>query len=201
MLKPLFHHKHSLLWPHLNFKFSRSWLWLPSPKAWLQAFCLLPLAIPGFKIIVSGLAWFYWLKFPGSWLAASLIFIVMHLFIPVLVLGILHYVVKSLLLDSARAIRYQTWQFALSTLIIIVLSFLGTVGITNGLEAIGDQIFQSGQLTNAGLSSFSANSVRNFIFDLDTYHFPYYAWFVWLIVTAYLYQLEENMFFSPQKGV
>jgi hypothetical protein len=145
MLKPLFRQIHPPSVSNKDIMAALTPHWFPSRRSWLQALCLLPLAIPGIRMILSGLSWFEWLRFPGGWLVASVVFILIHLILPVIILGIAYRAAQSFWQvrnpASSRRIRW----FACSTVAIIVLSFLGTASVTTLLEIVSwlRQLFPS----------------------------------------------------------
>jgi hypothetical protein len=156
----------------------------------VKALCLLPLAIPGVRVVMSGLSWFTWLNFPLSGFVATMMFIIMHVVMPILILALLYQVLRSLWPSETPRSSSQVWWFAISTFSIVVLSFLGTLGIAALTELSLCQIppltsFCSSRFVNTELTDIAAN--------LDTYNFQFYNWIVWTIVTAYLYQLEHYL--------
>jgi hypothetical protein len=175
--------------------------WLPTSASWIRALCLLPLAIPGVRVVVSGLAWFNWLNFPFSWLVAITMFTVMHLAIPVLMLAVFYHLSRSLWPHTPRS-TYRTAWFAVSTMAIIILSFVGTIGVAAVAEASVCRVPQLSALVGGCSNHFIQTGWQNLVSSIDTYNFRYYTWVVWLVITAYLYQLENNLQerrFSRQK--
>ncbi len=167
--------------------------WLPGRRSWLQALFLLPLAIPSMRLILSGLSWFEWLKFPGGWLVASVIFILVHLILPVIIMGVAYRAAQSFWKvrnpASSRRIRW----FACSTVAIIILSVLGTASVTTLLEIVSCQLLPAAKLTTTCSNYFPQMSLHNWLLNYETYDFGYYHWPVWLTITAFLYQWREKI--------
>jgi hypothetical protein len=193
MLKPLFQDINSLLLPNANFAPASTRRWIPSYKSWLKAICLLPLAIPGSRVIISGLSWFDWLRFPGSWLIASAIFILMHLVLPVFIIGIFYYIAQSFRQIKSTTRNYRIFWFSFSTTIIIILSFLGTVGVTALVNIASCQFPQPVKIAETCVNYFAVNDWQSLVLSLETYNFSYYQWLIWLTITAYLYKSEEQL--------
>jgi hypothetical protein len=166
--------------------------WLPTSSSWIRALCLLPLALPGVRVVVSGLAWFNWLNFPFSWLLATTMFTVMHLAIPMLMLAGLYHLTRSLWPQSPRSVGRTAW-FAISTMVIILLSFAGTVGVAALAEISVCRVPQLSMLVGGCSNHFVRSGWQDLVASIDTYNFRYYTWMLWLVITAYLYQLETNV--------
>lgn len=194
MLKPLFQDINSLLLSNASFLPAATRRWLPRYKSWLKAICLLPLAIPGSRVIISGLSWFDWLSFPGSWLIAAAIFILMHLVLPVFIIGIFYCVARSFWQIKSPAHSYQILWFSFSTMAIIILSFLGTVIITDLLKVASCHFLQVATVAETCVSYFAVSDWKSLVLSLETYNFSYYQWPIWLIISAYLYKLDEQYF-------
>ena len=171
---------------HHDIKTAPTPRWLPSRRSWLQALFLLPLAIPGIRLILSGLSWFEWLRFPGSWLVASTVFILIHLILPVIILGIAYRAVQLLWRVQNPASSRRIRWFACSTVAIIILSFLGTVGVTTLLEIVSCQLLPTAKFT--ACSNHFPFTLQNWLLNYEAYDFNYYHWPVWLIITTFLYQ-------------
>ena len=186
MLKPLFRQINSPSVSHKDIKAALTPHWLPSRRAGLQALLLMPLAIPGIRLILSGLSWFEWLKFPGGWLVASVVFILIHLILPVIILGIAYRAAQALWRVQNPASSRRVRWFACSTVAIIILSFLGTVSVTTLLEIASCQLLPAAKLT-ACSNNFPV-TFQNWLLNYEAYDFSYYHWSVWLIITTFLYQ-------------
>lgn len=173
--------------------------WLPTKTAWIRALCLLPLVLPGMRVVASGLSWFTWMSFPFSWLLAAVMFMTMHVAIPVLILAGLYQLVMSWRRSSNRS-AYRTAWFAISTIVIIFLSFAGTVSITTIIENSICQIVQSFTSSNVCMGHFAPTGIQDLAASIDAYNFQFYTWALWLTITAYLYQLENILQerYSPQ---
>jgi hypothetical protein len=163
--------------------------WLPTSTSWIRALCLLPLAMPGIRVVVSGLAWFTWLNFPFSWLVATTMFTIMHLVIPVLMLAGLYHLSRSLWPNTPKSIYRNIW-FAVSTMAIILLSFTGTVGVAALAEVSVCRVPQLSILVGGCSNHFVQTGWQDLVNSIDTYNFRYYTWMLWLIMAAYLYQIE-----------
>jgi hypothetical protein len=193
MLKPLFRQINPLSVFHKDIMAALTPHWLPSRRFWLQALFLIPLAIPGIRLILSGLSWFEWLRFPGGWLVASVVFILIHLILPVIILGITYRAAQSFWRvrnpASSRRIRW----LASSTIAIIILSFLGTASVTTLLEIVSCQLFPAAKFTSSCGNYLPQMSIQNWLLNYETYDFSYYHWPVWLTITAFLCQGQEKM--------
>jgi hypothetical protein len=165
--------------------------WLPTSASWIRAFFLLPLALPGVRVVVSGLAWFNWLNFPSGWLVAATMFTVMHLVVPVLILAGFYHLSRSLWPHTPRS-TYRTVWFAVSTMSIILLSFAGTIGVAALAELSVCRVPQLSMLVGGCSNHFIQTGFKNIAASIDTYNFRYYTWALWLVITAYLYQLETH---------
>jgi hypothetical protein len=165
---------------------------IPTKTSWIRALCLLPLVLPGMRVVSSGLSWFNWLNFPFGWLLAAVMFMTMHVAIPFLILAGLYQLVISRWQRSSRSSSQTIW-FALSTMAIILLSFAGTATITTVFESSICQIVQFFSASNVCIGRFASTGIQNLAAGIDTYNFQLYTWVLWLTITAYLYQLESNL--------
>lgn len=165
---------------------------IPTRTSWIRALCLLPLVLPGMRVVSSGLSWFNWLNFPFAWLLASVMFMTMHVAIPFLILAGLYQLVISKWQRSSRSISRTTW-FALATMAIILLSFAGTVTITNLFEGSICQVVQFFSANNVCMGRFAPTGIHDLAANIDAYNFQFYTWALWLTLTAYLYQLEDKL--------
>ncbi len=170
--------------------FQLSATWLPPKISWIRALCLLPLVLPGMRVVSSGFSWFNWLNFPFSWLVATMMFVMMHLAIPMLILAGLYNLVMSRF-SNFRSSTYRTVWFAISTIVIILLSFASTVGINNMLETSLCQVLS--MWSDACNSRFAPTSIQDLAVSIDSYNFQFYTWVLWLTITAYLYHLENKL--------
>ncbi len=193
MLKPLFRQITPPSVPNTDIMAVLTPHWFPSRRSWLKALFLLPLAIPGIRMILSGLSWFEWLQFPGSWLVATVIFIAIHLLLPVFILGIFYRAAQSFWQVKKPASSRRIRWFACSTIAIIILSFLGTVSITSLIEMVSCQLNPMAKFTTTCGNYFIQPNLKNWLLNQDTYDFTYYHWPVWLTITAFLYQLREKI--------
>jgi hypothetical protein len=164
---------------------------IPTKTSWIRALCLLPLVLPGMRVVSSGLSWFNWLNFPMGWLLAAVMFMTMHVAIPFLILAGLYQLVISRWQRSSRSISRTTW-FAFSTIAIILLSFAGTATITNVFEGSICQIVQSFSAANVCMGRFAPTGIQDLAANIDAYNFQLYTWALWITITAYLYQLENS---------
>jgi hypothetical protein len=167
---------------------------LPGPIAWFRALCLLPLAIPGVRVVLSGFAWYGWLQWmasPFDWLAATVMILIFHVAIPILVAAGFYHVVRTIWPGETSRSVYRTFWFAASTIVIIVLSFLGTVGIAALAEASICQVPQAAALVGGSCSNHFLHKDWDDVFSsMETYNFRYYNWLVWLPIAACLYRWE-----------
>jgi hypothetical protein len=193
MLEPLSQDTNFSRWRSTGLAYVRTHHWLPSWRSGLKALILLPLAIPGTRVILSGLSWFDWLKFPGSWLVATIIFILMHLLLPMVIVSVFYYTIRSCWQIKSPISIYQLSWFAFSTIAIILLSFLGTMGMTALVESSSCQLFQSFRLAETCGNYFAAIDLQNLVFNLENYSFSYFQWFGWLTCAAYLYELQGRL--------
>jgi hypothetical protein len=163
---------------------------IPTKTSWIRALCLLPLVLPGMRVVSSGLSWFNWLNFPLGWLLATVMFMTMHVAIPFLILAGLYQLVISGWQRSSRSISRTTW-FALSTMAIILLSFAGTATITNVFEGSICQIVQFFSAANVCVGRFAPTGIQDLAANIDAYNFQFYTWALWITITAYLYHVES----------
>ncbi len=163
--------------------------WFPPKTSWLRALCLLPLVLPGMRVVASGFSWFNWLTFPFGWLVATMMFVIMHVAIPLLILAGLHSLVTSKF-SNFQSSTYRTLWFAVSTIAIILLSFAGAVGITTMLETA---LCQVSILSDVCVSRFAPTGIQDLAVSIESYNFQFYTWALWLTITAYLYQLEGKL--------
>ncbi len=192
MLRPLLRYKDHVALPNIDILAALQRQRLPSRRSWVQALCLAPLAVPGMRMILAGLSWFEWLKFPGSWLVAALIFVLVHLLLPIGVIGTCYYLARSFWRAKTPVSHRQIWRFAYSTVVIMILSFLGTVSVTTLLEMFSCQLFPALKLTDTCVNYLVQTDFQDWLLNIETYKFAYYHWLVWLVLTAYLYQRTEK---------
>jgi hypothetical protein len=161
----------------------------PRPASWLKALCLLPLAMPGVKVVLSGFSWYGWLNFPFSWIPATAIMLVMHVVLPLLILAGIYWGVRSMW--STRSTMSQVAWFSGSTLAVIVLSFGMTIGIAALAELTVCRLPAAVTLIGGSCSNHFVNSdLGDLISSMETYNFRYYNWIVWFVCMAYCYHLE-----------
>jgi hypothetical protein len=170
---------------------------LPGPISWLRALCLLPLAMPGVKVVLSGFAlfsWLQWLGSPTSWLVATVLFLFLHILIPVMVAAGFYHVVRSIWPgETPRSWSRNLW-FAGSTVSIIVLSFLGTIGVAALAELSICQVPQAVAVVGGSCSNhFISKDIADIFASMETYNFRYYNWLVWMVITAFLYKFETRL--------
>jgi hypothetical protein len=178
---------------------SRSRLF-PQPISWLKALCLLPLAMPGVRVVLSGFAMYGWLNFPFSWVVATIVLLLMHVILPTLILAGVYWGVRSMW--STRSSISQAAWFSCSTMAIIVLSFCTTIGIAAISELTICRLPTAVILVGGSCSNhFVSSDIGDLISRMDTYDFRYYTWIVWFVVIAYMYQLEAHLHLRslPQK--
>jgi hypothetical protein len=193
MLKPLFRQINLLSVSNKDIMAAQTVDWLPSRRSWLQALFLIPLAIPGIRLILSGLSWFEWLRFPGGWLVASVVFILIHLILPVIILGIAYRAAQSFWRVRNPASSSRIRWLASSTVAIIIVAFLGTASVITLLEIFSCQLFPAAKFTSSCSNYFPQMSLQNWLLNYETYDFSYYHWPVWLTITAFLCQWREKM--------
>jgi hypothetical protein len=170
---------------------------LPGPIACFRALCLLPLALPGVRVVLSGLAWFEWLQGivpPLSWLLAIVLIGVFHIAIPLLVAAGFYQVVRTLWpSETPHSLRHNFW-FAGSTIAILVTAFLGTVG---GSFLAENSICQWPQVTalvgGSCSNHFINSSPQEWLSSMETYNFRWYNWLVWWAIAAVCYQQEKSL--------
>jgi hypothetical protein len=170
---------------------------LPGPIAWFRALCLLPLAMPGVKVVLSGFAlfgWLEWLGFPLGLLAASILFLVLHILIPILVAAGFYHVVRTIWPAETTGSWSRNLWFASSTIGIIVLSFVGTVGVAALAEMSVCQVPQAVVIVGGSCSNHFLNKdISEILGSMETYNFRYYNWLVWIVITAFLYRFETRL--------
>jgi hypothetical protein len=193
MLKPLFRQMSPASVSHKDIMAALTPQWLPGRRSWLQALFLLPLAIPGIRLILSGLSWFEWLRFPGGWLVASIVFILIHLILPVIIIGVAYRFAQSFWRVRNPASSCRIRWLACSTVAIMILSFLGTASATTLLEIVSCQLLPAVKLTTTCSNYFPPTNLQNWLLNYETYDFGYYHWLVWLIITAFLCKWREKI--------
>jgi hypothetical protein len=170
---------------------------LPGPISWFRALCLLPLAMPGVKVVLSGFALFGWLQWLGSPLGplvAGALFLVLHILIPILVAAGFYHVVRTIWPAETPGSWFRNLWFASSTIGIIVLSFVGTVGVAAVAEMSVCQVPQAVAIVGGSCSNHFINKDISEIFgSMETYNFRYYNWLVWIVITAFLYRFETRL--------
>jgi hypothetical protein len=161
----------------------------PRPASWLKALCLLPLAMPGVKVVLSGFSWYDWLNFPFGWIPATVIMLLMHVVLPLLIVAGIYWGVRSMW--STRSTVSQVAWFAASTVAVIVLSFGITVGIAALAELTICRLPVAISLLGGSCSNHFVNSdLGDLVSSMETYNFRYYTWIVWFVCMAYCYHLE-----------
>jgi hypothetical protein len=161
----------------------------PKPVFWFKALCLLTLAMPIVRVVLSGFAWFGWLNFPFSWLAATGIVSVLHVLFPMAIIAGIYWGVRSMW--SARTTAPQALWFACSTMAIAVGSFLTTLLIAALAESTICRLPTATILVGGSCSNhFLSTDATDIISSMETYNFRYYTWFLWLMLMAYCYQAE-----------
>jgi hypothetical protein len=167
---------------------------VPGPISWFRALCLLPLAIPGVRVVLSGFAWYGWLQWlasPFDWLAATAMILTFHVAIPILIAAGFYHVVRIIWPGETSRSIYRTFWFAASTVAILVLAFAGTVGVAALAEASICRVPQAAALVGGSCSNhFLGKDWEDIFSSMETYNFRYYNWLVWLAITAFLYRLE-----------
>jgi hypothetical protein len=164
----------------------------PRPVFWLKALCLLPLAMPVVRMVLSGFSWFGWLSFPFSWLAATAIFAVFHVLLPIALIAGIYWGVRSMW--SAKSSVSQILWFTCSTMAIVMLSFGATLAISAAAESTICRFPTATILMGASCTNhFSNTDVADVITSQETYNFRYYTWFLWWMLIAYMYQLEAYL--------
>jgi hypothetical protein len=162
---------------------------LPKPAFWFKALCLLPLAMPVVRVVLSGFSWFGWLNFPFSWLVATAIVAVLHILLPLAIVAGIYWGVRSIW--SAKTTVEQALWFACSTMAIAVVSFLGTLMIAALAESTICHLPTATILLGGTCNNHFLNAdINDVISSMETYNFRYYTWFVWLMLMAYCYQAE-----------
>jgi hypothetical protein len=161
----------------------------PKPAFWFKALCLLPLAMPIVRVVLSGFAWFGWLNFPFSWLAATGLVSVLHVLLPMAIIAGIYWGVRSMW--SAKTTLSQALWFACSTMAIAVSSFLGTLMIAALAESTICRLPTATILVGGSCSNHFLNiDATGIISSMETYNFHYYTWLLWLMLMAYCYQAE-----------
>jgi hypothetical protein len=161
----------------------------PKPAFWLKALCLLPLAMPIVRVVLSGFSWFGWLNFPFSWLAATGIVTMLHILLPMAIIAGLYWGVRSIW--SAKTTLSQALWFTCSTMLIAVLSFCGTIAIAAIAESTICRMPTATILVGGSCSNHFANTdLADLVSSMETYNLRYYTWGLWLMLIAYCYQAE-----------
>lgn len=161
----------------------------PKTAFWLKALCLLPLAMPIVRVVLSGFSWFSWLNFPFSWLAATGIVTMLHILLPMAIVAGIYWGVRSMW--SAKTTFSQALWFAGSTMLIAVVSFCGTVAIAAVAESTICRMPTATILVGGSCSNHFANAdLTEVISSMETYNLRYYTWMLWLMLIAYCYQAE-----------
>jgi hypothetical protein len=164
----------------------------PKPAFWLKALCLLPLAMPIVRVVLSGFAWFSWLDFPLSWLAATAIISVFHVLLPMAIIAGIYWGVRSMW--SAKSSFSQTMWFTCSTMAITILSFCATLAIAAAAEMTICRMPTATILVGGSCSNhFVTTDIADLISSMETYNFRYYTWFLWWMLIAYFYQAEAYL--------
>jgi hypothetical protein len=164
----------------------------PQPASWLKALFLLPLAMPGVRIVLSGFSWYEWLNFPFSWIPATLMMLLMHVLLPLLIVAGIYWGVRSLW--STRSTASQIVWFAGSTLAVIIVSFCMTIGVAALAELTVCRLPTAVLLVGGSCSNhFLTANFGDLVSSMETYDFRYYNWIVWFVCMAYCYQLESGL--------
>lgn len=170
---------------------------LPGPISWFRALCLLPLVIPGVKVVLSGLSLFSWLQWLGSpldWLLATILFLFLHILIPVVVAACFYHIVKLIWPGEAPNSWAKNFWFSGSTIAIMLLSFFGTVAVAAVFELSVCQIPQVVAVVGGICSNHFVNKdLSEVIASTETYNFNFYNWMVWIVITAFLYRFETRL--------
>jgi hypothetical protein len=170
---------------------------LPGPISWFRALCLMPLAMPGVKVVLSGLtlySWLQWLGFPIGWLLATILFLFLHVLIPIVVAACFYHIVKLVWPGETPNSWARNFWFACSTIAIILLSFFATVAVSAVFELSVCQIPQVVAVVGARCNNhFMNKDLFDVIASMETYNFRYYNWMVWLVITAFLYRFESRL--------
>jgi hypothetical protein len=161
----------------------------PKTAFWLKALCLIPLAMPIVRVVLSGFSWFGWLNFPFSWLAATGIIVMLHILLPMAIVAGIYWGVRSIW--SAKTTFSQALWFACSTMLVAVVSFCGTVAIAALAESTICRMPTATILVGGSCSNHFANTdLTDVISSMETYDLRYYTWMLWLMLIAYCYQAE-----------
>jgi hypothetical protein len=92
---------------------------------------------------------------------------------------------------SAKTTVPQALWFACSTILIVVISFCGTVAIAAIAESTICRMPTATILVGGGCSNHFANAdLTDVISSMETYNLRYYTWMLWLMLMAYCYQAE-----------
>jgi hypothetical protein len=161
----------------------------PKPTFWLKALCLLPLAMPVVRVVLSGFSWYGWLSFPFGWVAATAIIAVFHVMLPIAIISGIYWGVRSMW--SARTSLSQALWFSGSTMVIALLSFCLTLAIAAAAEVSICRLPTATILVGGSCSNhFLTTDISDLLGSMETYNFRYYTWFLWLMLIAYCYQVE-----------
>jgi hypothetical protein len=170
---------------------------IPGPIACFRALCLLPLALPGVRVVLSGLAWFEWLQgivFPVSWILAMGLIGVFHVAIPLLVAAGFYQVVRTLWPSETPHSRRHNFWFAGSTIAILLIAFLGTVGVSFLAENSICRLPLTAALVGGSCSNhFIDSNPQEWLSSMETYSFRWYNWLVWWSIAAVCYQQEKAL--------
>lgn len=200
--------------------------WFPYPISWLRAIILVPIAFPGSRLIVLGLAVTIMTPIINS--PTSLIFcLLFELLISTVILSFPYHLFWFMWQEQST--RYPKWIPRSSSLweafyasVILVIAFISILVIFSKLGFLSCKLYQTaataveiagctGRLTGRAVKAIIIEAEQGFNFDgsgvitKDKDNFSVKPWFViWLVVAAYLYQIEylfKQRFLSKMKVV
>ncbi|QHG18912.1 hypothetical protein [Nostoc sp. ATCC 53789] len=179
---------------------SKIWpVWFPYPSSWLRAIILVPIAFPGTRLIVFGLAGVF-ISVIGNSPILLIFSILFGLLIPTAFLAFVYHIFWFIWQKPKSSNKLPKWMPTFNSLwagfystLVMGLSFMLILTIFSELAFFSCNFYNKiPEYFNGCTGNLTGRATNGIFYSIENNDFLSQRWFmIWIFTAAYLYQLEH----------
>ncbi|QFS48859.1 hypothetical protein GXM_06353 [Nostoc sphaeroides CCNUC1] len=179
---------------------SQIWpVWFPYPSSWFRAIILVPIAFPGTRLIVFGLAGVF-ISLLGNSPILLIFSVLFGLLIPTIFLGFIYHIFWFIWQKPKLSNKLPKWIPTLNSLwagfygtVVMGLSFMLILTIFSELAFSSCNLYNKiPEYFNGCTGHLTGRATNGIFYSIENNDFLSQRWFmIWMFTAAYLYQLEH----------
>ncbi|MEH2213528.1 hypothetical protein [Nostoc sp.] len=181
-------------------KLSQIWpVWFPYPSSWFRAIILVPIAFPGARLIVFGLAGVF-ISLLGNSPILLIFSVLFGLLIPTIFLAFVYHIFWFIWQKPKLSNKLPKWIPTLNSLwagfygtVVMGLSFMLILTIFSELAFFNCNLYNKiPEYFNGCTGHLTGRATNGIFYSIENNDFLSQRWFmIWMFTAAYLYQLEH----------